>query len=257
MPSTPTGLIGEQLIQYHLDHAVNELHKLVLIATWLDKATRKMEREAKPIPQCNQWLAPVPQYETLPATETRRCRTIEQAGVLGMYDHMNAANSFDFLFGNDWYVSQGYDALVLDKANGDLVICEAKATTRPLKHALSYLALTKSRGWQLSWEWCWKVGTEYARNGAVARVFLELFPRLLDRHKVRRALYVVQVRQGARGFEPVSTQLIDEAELCKDVRFMRPVALDPQRLMFTELKKRGLWPPSPRTYDPSAWIECC
>ena len=98
--------------------------------------------------------------------------------------------------------------------SGNLVILEGKGSTRPIRTPASYLKRTKTKGRQLSWDWCWSSAIDLAEHPATAVAFLGLYQGLIL-GKAERMLAVTKARRVTGGFLAEEVEVWDEARLAQ------------------------------------------
>lgn len=167
--------------------------------------------------------------------------TRELGGVAGLYNWITDQNLGDVVFANDlsWEV-RGVDAVYRDHRTGRYVLCEAKGASNPIAGGpLSYLRRTRSKGRQLSWEWCWTTLVDFACVGTTAPAFLNLLKPFLQ-GQVDRLLCVTELRPENNGWRIVQSKTWREEELLKVPELALAYDLDRQRVWMSEnLNKYG------------------
>lgn len=84
-------------------------------------------------------------------------RDLEDAGIVGFYDHIRADQRYTVIFENTLgYEIRGLDVILRDEQTKKLIFVELKGTSRKIRGPLSYLKRTKTKGRQLSWEWVFR-----------------------------------------------------------------------------------------------------
>lgn len=196
-------------IQALLNGSINQLHHFVLMAEFLHGLTVKMHNDT-PHNLGLDWLSPVPDHEVIKIDPKIDAKTIESAGVRELYKRLVSEHKLDILYGNDWYDPRGFDCIAYQRESDTYYICESKGTTRPITYPTSYLKKTKTKGRQLSWEWCWKACLDYSEQGFTANVFLKLYPRILKKQGIKRILGITQVKEHKGYYTTIDFKLIDE-----------------------------------------------
>lgn len=140
-------------------------------------------------------------------------RSIEDGGLLGCADWFSTNPRFEPVFSNDFaYRRYGIDLIAKDRETGQWVFVESKGTTRRIRRPLDYLAKTKHKGRQLSWEWCWVSLQEFANEGPSAKAFLSTFEDLLN-FKVSRLLLVNRLEPTESRYLVVETRVFNVDDL--------------------------------------------
>ena len=164
------------------------------------------------------WLSPLSPTATLSRFPTATdgpvvYPSIEMAGLAGMYRWVLGQEDLDVVYANDLaYEVRGIDAVTKRKDSETFVLVEARGTTRPLRTPPAYLRKTKTRGRQLSWDWCWNATIDLAEFPTTAAAFLALYgPMILGR--AERLLVVTQVKRVEDGYSAGETIVWDETAL--------------------------------------------
>jgi hypothetical protein len=106
--------------------------------------------------------------------------SVEDGGVLGAIRWMQEQPGLVAVFGNDLaYTRLGIDLVARHRGAERLLICEAKGSLSRCAAPGRYLRMTRRKGRQLSWRWCWESLVEFSRHGATALLFLECFRDVL------------------------------------------------------------------------------
>jgi len=136
---------------------VNSLHALCLIAA------RNLIVAGEELPVCGDGPVLTPWAGTF-ATEPFAAApdgeplydSVEFVGEAALYRYLNTTSKLEILFTGalGWQV-RGIDAIARRKSDGIYLLCEAKGSSRPLVAPLAYLPITKTRGRQFGWQWCW------------------------------------------------------------------------------------------------------
>lgn len=181
------------------EHAINPLHKFVIVAQGWAFHDNVRNREASPerSSSIHGWGRVF--SERADYTQDPMC-SIELAGVVGLYEWLAANGDYEFRFGNDLsQIVHGIDAIA--HIGSKYLLCESKGTTVFRGGPLSYLKRTKTYGRQLSWRWCWNRLIYLACYGHTAATFLEtLTPFIFGR--AQRALIVSEVATIENGYLP-------------------------------------------------------
>jgi len=131
------------------------------------------------------------------------CKTIELAGILGMYRWLSLDMDVDYEFGNDLsQIVHGIDAVLKDRKTGHYILCESKGTTRKISSSpLTYLRPRQKQERQLSQRWCWSSLMRFLRASQASWVLPKLMkPFLMG--ETKRMLIVSEVVQCRDGFRP-------------------------------------------------------
>jgi len=131
------------------------------------------------------------------------CKTIELAGILGMYHWLSLNMDVDYELGNDLsQIVHGIDAVLKDRKTGHYILCESKGTTQKISSSpLTYLRPRRKHGRQLSQHWCWSSLMRFLRESQASWVLLKLMkPFLMG--ETKRMLIVSEVVRCRGGFRP-------------------------------------------------------
>ncbi len=132
----------------------------------------------------------------------------EEAGVGGMYTALQAQEGVQVIFSNDLGQSiHGIDALAIDSKRKEIIICEAKGTSRSKITVSQVLKRTKLRGRQMSWRWIWASLVDFAEHGPNANAFLMLYDDVINLHKLQRVVSISEVRKRAQEYTVSNTRL--------------------------------------------------
>ena len=196
---------------------MNPLAQLVAIARLNLGIWKDHVHEADAPALGSTWLGSLPAgstIETLPTNgDAVVYPSIELAGMAGMYLWLLGQADLDVVYANDLaYEIHGIDAVAARRSTGRFVVLEAKGTTRPFKHPGGYLAKTKHKGRQLSWDWCWSSTVDLAEHPSTAAAFLGLLgPMILG--GVERMLLATKVEKVDEGYVVDQTSVWGDREL--------------------------------------------
>ncbi|NQU47214.1 MAG: hypothetical protein HQ519_01090 [Planctomycetes bacterium] len=131
-------------------------------------------------------------------------KTIEEAGILGLYKLLHSEGDQLFVYGNDLSrIVHGIDAISQNAETGALLLWEVKGTTRPISGGFrTYLRNTKTLGRQLSWQWCWNRLILLACHTTSSEVFLKMVKPFI-KGKVERRLVVSFAEKMGNGYVPI------------------------------------------------------
>lgn len=116
------------------------------------------------------------------------------------------------------------------------MIVESKGTTKQLSSPCTYLKRTKTRGRQLSWDWCWDAVINMAEFPTTASAFLALYePMILGR--VERMFAVTRVERAEDGFMVRETKAWDEEALRRYPWLAEQRNWERQRAWLAELER--------------------
>ncbi len=227
----------ESEIKAAMAHAVNPLHEMAIIAKRLAElmpdATNGQGDTATP------WSAgfSTEDFPVVNGTATAY-PSKESGGVAGLYYALESFSNWQTIFANDlaWDI-HGVDAVAYNSRTDEYLLCEAKGTSlAKLRSVCSYLKATKTKGRQLSWQWCWASFVDCAGLASTAPLFLRLLKPFLE-GRVQRMLAVTQLKQDAMGCIISATKTWGESELCQFSDLDAPYDLSKQRLWLDEMLK--------------------
>lgn len=169
-----------------------------------------------------------------PVHETR-----ELAGVAGLYEALRGREGLEVIYANDTALEyRGFDAVYRDRTRDRFILCEAKGTTVPLSGPSRYLARTKGKGLQLSWQWCWRSLLDCAFVSTSAPLFLLLLEPFLQ-GRVERVLSVSLLVRESNGWSLGENRIWQEADLLRLPSLREPYDLSRQREMLDEIRACG------------------
>ncbi len=221
------------------EQAQNPLHKLILIAISLKEvlAHQFQDIPGNPLPELDLPYIGLLQQDTFPTTSqgTPCYPGKELAGVAGLYDHLQERGC-QVIFANDLSLDiHGIDAIAYDPQLDTYLLCEAKGTSGKIKNYPYYLKNTKTKGRQLSREWCWVSFTDCAFQGATAAIFLKLLRPVLDGN-YRRLLSVTRLEDCQQGYCAVENRTWEEEEMSCSDWFAKPYNLEKQQRWMAEIE---------------------
>lgn len=217
---------------------MNKLYKLILQAYLIDKVFRQcFVKNPKNFKELN--LAYSDEFNVKDFSRTIDNKILyhskEIAGVAGLYSIL-IEKKYTIIYANDLsYKIHGIDAICFDKVNKEYIICEAKGTAQNnFTSYSSYLKMTKNKGYQLSWEWCWNSLVDISLSGPTAHVFLKILRPFLY-GKVKRLLCVTHLSNKKKNYIIENTAAWNEDELNKNPKLNEIYDLSKQRKWFEEI----------------------
>ncbi len=158
--------------------------------------------------------------------------SIELAGIAKFFEYIRNNTDETVMFENTLaYTLHGIDVVTKDR-DGIYTIYEIKGTTKKITKPARYLRKTKTRGRQLSLQWCWYSLTDHAFNPVGANLFLTLLDDFLN-FKVKRKLAIIKCfKEDDGSFSGEDVQIDD----FKSLNIKESYDLSKQRLMYEEIK---------------------
>lgn len=135
----------------------------------------------------------------------------------------------------------GIDLISAGTDGTALKIVEVKGTTRGIKNSpAAYLRKTRTKGYQLSWEWCWCSTTELACLCTTAKAFFLLLKPLLYGN-IQRELIAVDFEITDDPVWPIRHfKTWTEGDFAEIPKLAAPYDLEKQRRWFEEIEEGAI-----------------